>query len=765
MMQTLPWERMMLEGAIVLTLMLLSHGLRKRLSLAPFFAVMGALTLLSWWSGMLMLQMPQSTTPSATLAILIPALIAGLMLTYVTDGPKAARVLLSSIVLLSLASPAFGMLFVDMPPDPQLTRADLIDTHGNWRAALAGSLALALDFLLLGTCWEVARRWLAPATRILMFPAALVLAGLMDLYAYQLLFNALQGEFGQLQLAERQELRIIIQLAYGVLLTPYLALQIRRNPDDDHQRPLLAALEQESRLQAEIVSIREEMARKASLEQSLHERSALFHSLFELSPAGILLCNRAGEIQEANPPARALLRPDEDGRPANRIQQLLPAESIVHLLDGVREHRQSQPVLEEIHGKEYAITAVSVNLGQDQQGVAYLLQDLSERQRMEDELIRHDRLESLSILAGGIAHDFNNLLTGVLAGLSLARMQLAEAEPIESMKTLDEVEEQVKLASRLTQQLLTFSKGGEPALRNLSLNGFLQESVRFGLRGASVSATFDLEDKLWPVKADQGQLHQVINNLVINAVQAMEGKGQIHIHAGNLLLNQQYKTLPAGRYVRIEVCDEGPGIPEHLLDRIFDPFFTTKKSGHGLGLASSFSILKRHHGLLEVENRPQGGACFRIYLPPGDLEAEPHVRTVTVSQYRARVLVMDDQETILKLLTRMLEKIGLEVTTARTGEEAIILYQQALASGHKYDLVILDLTVPDGMGGQECMRNLLEIDPSVKAVVSSGYSDDPVMARAEQYGFIDRLAKPYTIGDAWALITRVLPEHAQRDDT
>ncbi len=760
------WLILSVQGGIILTLILLAHALRHRHSLAPFFTVMGALTLLGWFSSLLAQQGGFWPAPQMIITTLIPALIAAVLLTYVLDGPKPARVLMFSIVLLILAGPVIGLFLQEAIG--KVSTKSMVDFATHLKMALGSAATLSLDFLLLGMLYESLRRLLKALPRGLIFLLVLLFIGSADHLIFSTLFSLLGDIPHNPDWTRIWHQRLLISLLYGLAMLPYLWYQKRQQPAEEKQRPLLASLRQEDMLQKEISSIREEMARRADLVQDLHQRSALFQSLFEIAPAGILICDLNGRILEANPAAETLLnrKGGEDGNKKIRsIQELLPSGIIATLMSSLRQQRQSQPVLENIEEQEYSIRAVPVSLEQHRQGMAVLLQNLNEKEQMEDELIRHDRLESLSVLAGGIAHDFNNLLTGILAGLSLARMQLAEAEPLESMKTLEEVEEQVKVASRLTHQLLTFSKGGEPALKTLRMEDFLDESVRFGLRGSSVVASFDMEKGLWPVQGDQGQLHQVINNLTINAVQAMNGKGQIRVHAKNLLLNHPYKTLPPGRYVRIDICDNGPGVPTELLDRIFDPFFTTKKSGHGLGLASSFSILKRHGGLLEVDNLPEGGACFRLYLPPGNPEDQPQTRTVTVAQYRARVLVMDDQDTILKLLTRMLEKIGLEVTTARNGEEAIILYQQAMASGHKYELVILDLTVPDGMGGQECMRNLLDLDPQVRAVVSSGYSDDPVMARASQYGFVDRLAKPYTISDVWALITRVLPEHARRKET
>ncbi len=757
------WLIPTIQGSIILILILLAHALRHRHSLAPFYTVMGALTLLGWFASLLAQQGGYWPVPQIIITTLIPALIAGVLLTYALDGPKPARVLMFSIVLLILAGPFIGFFLQEAMGNTGTGAVADFATH--LTMALGSAATLSLDFLLLGMLYESLKRLLKALPRGLIFLLVLLFIGSADHLIFSTLFSLLGSIPHNPDWTSIWHQRLLVSLLYGLAILPYFWYQRRLQPAEEKQRPLLASLRQEDMLQKEISTIREEMARRADLVQDLHQRSALFQSLFEIAPAGILICDLEGRVLEANPAAESLLRKDASSEKIHSIQELLPAGIIATLMASLRQQRQSQPVLESIHEQEHAISAVPVTLGEHQQGMALLMQNLSEKQQMEDELIRHDRLESLSVLAGGIAHDFNNLLTGILAGLSLARMQLAEAEPLESMKTLEEVEEQVKVASRLTHQLLTFSKGGEPALKTLRMEDFLDESVRFGLRGSSVTAAFHMEDALWPVQGDQGQLHQVINNLTINAVQAMNGSGQIQVHAKNLLLNQAYKTLPPGRYVRIDICDNGPGVAPELLDRIFDPFFTTKKSGHGLGLASSFSILKRHGGLLEVENHPEGGACFRLYLPPGNPEEEPQTRTITVSQYRARVLVMDDQETILKLLTRMLEKIGLEVTTAKNGEETIILYQQAMASGHKYELVILDLTVPDGMGGQECMRNLMELDPQVRAVVSSGYSDDPVMARASQYGFVDRLAKPYTISDVWALVTRVLPEHARREET
>ncbi|MCX5999670.1 MAG: ATP-binding protein, partial [Chloroflexi bacterium] len=384
--------------------------------------------------------------------------------------------------------------------------------------------------------------------------------------------------------------------------------------------------------------------------------------------------------------------------------------------------------------------------------------DVTDVRKLEEERQRNAKLESVGILAGGIAHDFNNILTGIVGNVSLAGRLIGATSPAADL--LEEAEKACLRAKDLTGQLLTFSRGGEPVRELASIAEAITDSATFALRGAKVKCRFALPDDLWAAEIDVGQISQVISNMVINADEAMPQGGTVSIGARNLVLGEP-GTLPLanGRYVEITIADPGIGIPETLLPKIFDPYFTTKQRGSGLGLATAYSIIKKHGGHITVQSNVGVGTMFHIYLPASEKQlpvrrAEaPREAPVT---RKARILVMDDEEMIRKMLARILTAAGYEVEAASDGAAAVEHYVKARESGQPFDAVILDLTVPGGMGGRETLRGLLEVDPNVKAVVSSGYSNDVIMSNYREYGFAAVVAKPYSIEALGATLEHVL---------
>ncbi len=382
--------------------------------------------------------------------------------------------------------------------------------------------------------------------------------------------------------------------------------------------------------------------------------------------------------------------------------------------------------------------------------------DITERQKTENELRKIERLESLGVLAGGIAHDFNNLLTGILGNLSLA--QIKEGEDVKEL--LEEAKQASIQAKNLTQQLLTFAKGGEPIKGEASIKNIIKLSAGFTLHGSNVKCLHDFQEDLWKVEVDKGQMSQVIDNLVINSTQAMPAGGKIRIKAENFIIEKDSSLpLAQGKYVKITFSDEGTGIPEEHLARIFDPYFTTKQKGSGLGLATVFSVIQRHGGHITVKAEVEKGTTFHIYLPAfieekgrrkGKKEADQHLRG------KGKILVMDDEETIRNTLNIILKKLGYSVTLTTRGEETLVEYKKALSSEEPFDAVILDLTIAGGMGGKKTMEKLLALDPEVRAIVSSGYSTDPIMANYEGYGFKAVAVKPYDVEELIKSIRKVL---------
>jgi two-component system cell cycle sensor histidine kinase/response regulator CckA len=386
------------------------------------------------------------------------------------------------------------------------------------------------------------------------------------------------------------------------------------------------------------------------------------------------------------------------------------------------------------------------NSGGTLHGVVLVFRDISTHRRMEEELLRVRKIESVGVLAGGIAHDFNNLLTGILGNISLARMLAGSDERI--VKRLLQAEKACQRATGLTQQLLTFSRGGGPIRQTVSIAELLRESTGLALRGLNVRATLTIADDLWPVDADVGQLNQVMHNVVLNAAQAMPHGGTVQVQAENMVLHPGSSLpLQEGRYLKISVTDHGNGIPAEILSNIFDPYFTTKEHGSGLGLATAYAIVTKHNGHMTVASQVGVGTTFTIYLLASEHPAlVPQDLPATPTRSAGRILVMDDEEAICDLLSDMLTALGYESVCTRHGAEAIAAYQHAQAAGQPFMAAILDITVPGGMGGKETMASLRALDPQVKAVISSGYAQDPIMADFIQYGFSAVVAKPYTVG-------------------
>jgi PAS domain S-box-containing protein len=473
------------------------------------------------------------------------------------------------------------------------------------------------------------------------------------------------------------------------------------------------------------------------------------------------LINAIGEKITGCPVPQAAGRRAEDILPiynehtgltcAGMLDTVLGSGSIVEM--------RINTVMDVAGGEKKYISAIGApirDLDGKVEGAILVFRDISDRVIMEEEMIKTSKIESLSVFAGGIAHDFNNLLTSILGNISLYRITAGS----EGGKAdfIDEIEKASRRAKDLTLQLLTFSKGGAPLKQTTSIQNLLRDTAEFALSGSHVKCEFDIANDLLNADVDEGQISQVIHNLVLNACQAMPERGTIRIEARNHSEKDgDDPALPPGDYILISVIDRGTGMDERIIPNIFDPFFTTKDKGTGLGLAVTYSIVKKHAGHITVKSRPGEGSTFDVYLP-ATASMPPH-RKKASGRKKARVgkiLIMDDEKMVLDVGTRMLQHMGFEVDAAVNGDEAIRLYRKARESNRPYDAVIMDLTIPGGMGGKEAMGILREFDPGIVAIVSSGYSNDPIMAQYREHGFMDMVAKPYIYEDLEEVLNRVL---------
>jgi len=379
-------------------------------------------------------------------------------------------------------------------------------------------------------------------------------------------------------------------------------------------------------------------------------------------------------------------------------------------------------------------------------GVSVFFRDISERRKIESDRLTTSKLESLGTLAGGIAHDLNNILTVISGNIGLAQI---EAPPDSGglLGYLSKAGQAAQHAAHLSSQLLTFSKGGTPLKKVVSIGELLEHSAEFSLYGSNLRADFDIAVDLWKAEVDAGQIEQVVNALILNAREAMPHGGTVRIRARNVVFDKPGAILAEGHYIKITITDRGPGIPEEMRPKIFDPYFTTKSTGTGLGLAISYSIVKKHGGLLSLEDSSPEGSAFAFYLRASDRKVAPPEVRVTERAFHfnhQRVLVMDDEAAIRELTSQLLGTLGYEVTAVPDGLEAVRLYERALRRGEAFQAVILDATVRGGMGGVATIERLRGMDPKVNAIICSGYSDEAALSEFLAYGFRGALPKPFT---------------------
>ncbi|MBN1983804.1 MAG: PAS domain S-box protein [Chitinivibrionales bacterium] len=420
---------------------------------------------------------------------------------------------------------------------------------------------------------------------------------------------------------------------------------------------------------------------------------------------------------------------------------------------------RSRSILQRRDGMKYTIAECRSPIFDSEKkiiGTVVVFRDITEELKIEQNLRNAVKLESLSVLAAGVAHDFNNLLHGIFSYVDLARESLHESDAVGQY--LDKAMLVNKRARNLTQQLLTYSKGSTPVKKTVRINQLIMDATSFVLSGSNVTAIYDLAPDLWFVELDENQFAQVIDNIIINARQAMPKGGRVYIKSQNCSADTTVKNpIFNGDVVHLEIKDEGCGITPQNIDRVFDPFFTTKEHGSGLGLSSAYSIIKSHNGWMNVESEPGVGSCFHIYLPASPLKQLPvEEDAVALVAGHGRILVMDDEEFIRDATQRMLSSAGYTVLCVDTPQQAYNAFTQALSTQQPFDCVILDLTIPGGQGGLELVSKLTLLDSHVKTIATSGYAADPVMVLPQHYGFHGRLIKPFRKAELCQLLQSLL---------
>ncbi len=519
-----------------------------------------------------------------------------------------------------------------------------------------------------------------------------------------------------------------------------------------------------------VESFQDITAQTDATKQLLAEREQLRVTLRSIAD-GVITTDTDGKIVLINKAAEEITGWTQSaavGRKFDEIFNFIDRDSAVSLENWLKEicyqNSASAGAPKRLKKKDGSLRLVSENgsfirnMESEVVGAVLVIRDVTEKSKTEKELAKIKKLESLGILAGGIAHDFNNILTAIMGNISLALLRTESSD--EKHQLLSAAEKACGRAKNLTHQLLTFSKGGEPIKNIATIREIIEDSADFVLRGSNVQCDYIFAEELWNVEVDKGQISQVVQNIILNASASMSGGGTITVKCANYYNPRDTVVLKAGPYVKISIRDQGSGIPGNQLDKIFDPFYTTKTTGSGLGLAITHSIINNHGGHIEVDSKPGEGTVFTFYLhasaeTPISFEHREQVEAGPAGE-KGRIMIMDDDDMIRELVINMLGSFGYEVIAVRDGEEAVSLYRQALAQADPISLVIMDLTIPGGMGGKDAAREIHKINPEAKLIVASGYSNDPVMAGYRNYGFRAAIKKPFKMKDLKDVVREVL---------
>ncbi len=511
-----------------------------------------------------------------------------------------------------------------------------------------------------------------------------------------------------------------------------------------------------------------DISRIKEAEMAISYSEAKYRAVVQSAAIGIISLNESDLILSANPAFREISGYDETALRNRQFQSLFATEEqeiyrahFNNLINGVYKSRIQ--VALDLRRQDGKVRTLSITLSRPSEShtengeqIIAIVEDITERLLLEEELSHADKLESVGLLAGGIAHDFNNMLTGIIGNLSLAETNIAAGTELHEL--VSEAQKSALRAQRLTQRLLTFSKGGKPVTKTMPIEEVVQEAALFALRGSKTTCEFVIEPELEYVNIDEDQIVQVVHNLVLNADQAMPKSGRILIELGNYeVVDEVEHGLKPGQYIRMDIADEGVGIPPDYLAKVFDPFFSTKDAGSGLGLSTSYSIVKKHGGHIKVESRIGRGSKFSIFLPV----AKRSVKCTSSEPDRqmfegGKILVMDDEESVRNVIRPSLQKLGFEVLEARDSSEATGIFRRIVDSGDSLVVALLDLTIPGSTGGVETLRILKSIDPDVKAIVMSGYVLDPVMQNYGNFGFCGSIRKPLGTNELREALSLVL---------
>ncbi len=577
-----------------------------------------------------------------------------------------------------------------------------------------------------------------------------------------------------LDLPEIERASEIIEILY--FLATSMALTVRNaldreviNAQSEKLKMLNEGLEEKVKertreLEEVNLKLTAEFEGRKKAQEELQESEQKYRLLFEASAEGILMVKPdTMQVVYANPAVCEMFGLDSHGLCKLMVTDLHPEESyefikkeFLSLMEGKKFYTASIPCRRKDGSLFFAdIKASNVNFKGEPHAVGFFT-DVTRRNKQEENLQRAAKLESLGVLAGGIAHDFNNLLGGIYGFIELSLDSVYEASALRNLSTALST---IDRAKALTRQLLTFSKGGAPEKRAENLFPFVKESVLFGLSGSKLTSSFEIDDDLWPCNIDRNQISQVVDNIVINARQAMENGGHLSIVAGNVELEgvAAHEVLDSGRYVRLTINDDGPGIEADKLKKIFDPFFTTKEMGNGLGLAVCYSIMRKHGGLIEAESAPGKGSTFSLLLPAAESQPKQAIRRDKIMPIdTGTILIMDDEEVVRNILSLMLKNLGFKSIIAVKGEEVLEKINGDKALLEQLRVMIFDLTVPGGMGGKELVERLREFKCKVPLIVTSGYAEDPVMANPQRFGFAASIKKPFRMAELLAVLASVL---------